>query len=200
MKKLIIYGAGGNGEVAADIAKLNGYSDIVFIDDNENINAIQQYKVVHKFDEIDDLEQYDFFNAIGNNAIREKVNNKYNLKLKTLIHPTAVIGENVTIGDGSIVMANAVINPGCVIGKSSIVNTCSSIDHDCVIGDYCHISVNVHLAGTVCIKERSFVGISSTISNNVNITSDVTIGAGSVVVKDIDESGTYVGVPARKIK
>lgn len=200
MKKLIIYGAGGNGEVAADVAKLNGYSDIVFIDDNKNINAIQQYEVVHKFDEIENLEQYDFFNAIGNNAIREKVNDKYGLKLKTLIHPTAVIGENVKIGEGTIVMANAVINPGCTIGKSCIVNTCSSIDHDCVICDYCHISVNAHLAGTVCIKERSFIGISSTISNNVNIASDVTIGAGSVVVKDINESGTYAGVPARKIK
>ena len=33
--------------------------------------------------------------------------------------------------------------------------------------------------------------------NNIDICSDCMIGAGAVVVKNIDKSGTYVGVPAK---
>ena len=37
MKRLIIIGASGHGKVVADIAALNGYTDIAFLDDDESI-------------------------------------------------------------------------------------------------------------------------------------------------------------------
>ena len=63
-----------------------------------------------------------------------------------------------------------------------------------------HISCGARLAGTVTVGNGTWVGIGSTVSNNITIGSDIMIGAGAVVVKDIIEKGTYVGVPARKIK
>lgn len=199
MKKLLIYGAGGNGEVCADIAKRNGYDNILFFDDNESINKLGKYNVIHNMSDINENE-YDYFNAIGDNRTRELVSNKLNKKLVTLIHPTAVIGENVNIGEGCVIMANTVINPGCKIGKGVIINTCASVDHDNTIGNYTHISVNSHLAGNVHIGERTFVGINSTVINNVNVGSDIIIGASSTVVNDINEIGTYIGTPAKLIK
>ena len=77
------------------------------------------------------------------------------------------------------------------------MNTCASVDHDCVIGDYVHVSVGSHVAGTVQVGDRTWIGIGSAVSNNLSICNDCMIGAGAVVVKDIDEPGTYVGVPAR---
>lgn len=199
MKKLLIYGAGGNGKVCADIAKNMGYKDILFFDDNNEINNVDEYKVVHNINEID-INDYDLFNAIGDNRTRELITNKINRKMTTLIHPTAVIGENVEIGEGSVVMAKAVINPGSKLGKGVIINTCSSLDHDDIIEDFSHISINSHMAGTVHLGKRVFVGMSSTIINNIDICDDAIIGAGATVVNSIEKAGTYVGVPAKLLK
>ena len=97
-------------------------------------------------------------------------------------------------------MAGAVINPGTHIGKGCIINTCSSVDHDCIVGDYVHIAVGSHLCGTVIVGDGTWIGAGATVSNNVSICTNCIIGAGAVVVNDIKECGTYVGVPARRIK
>lgn len=73
------------------------------------------------------------------------------LKIATLIHPDAVIGSGVEIGEGTVVMAGTVINPDAVIGKGVIINTGATVDHDDKICDYAHISVGAHIAGTVTI-------------------------------------------------
>ena len=97
-------------------------------------------------------------------------------------------------------MANTVINPCASIGRHCIVNTASVIEHDDVIADYVHISVGAKLGGTVSVGEQTWVGIGAVVNNNISVYNRCIIGAGAVVVKDIKESGTYVGVPARKIK
>lgn len=201
MKKIVIIGASGHGKVVADIATLNGYDEIFFLDDNEETKVCGRYPVVGTSDLINDF-CCDFFVAIGNSKVRERVFEKLlraQKSIATLIHPKAVIGEDVSIGEGTVIMAGAVVNPCSVIGTGCIVNTCSSVDHDNVIGDFVHISVGSHLAGTVKIGNHTWVGVGATISNNIQITGDCMIGAGAVVVKDINESGTYIGVPAKKM-
>ena len=96
-------------------------------------------------------------------------------------------------------MAGTVINSGTNIGKGCIINTCSSVDHDCLIGDFVHVSVGSHICGTVCIEAETWIGAGAIVSNNINIFRDCIIGAGAVVIDDINESGTYVGVPAKEI-
>ena len=194
MNRLIIIGASGHGKVAADIAGLNGYTDIVFLDDNENVKSCGGYKVIGNSKTVTDG---DVFIAIGNAEARKRLSEGRNVV--TLIHPHAVIARDAVIGEGSVVMAGAVINPGARIGRGCIINTCSSVDHDCDIGDYCHVAVGAHLCGTVKTGESTWIGAGATVSNNINICGNCTIGAGCVVVKDIEEPGTYVGVPAKKI-
>jgi len=198
VNKLIIIGASGHGKVVADIAALNGYTDIVFLDDDEGIKECAGWPVIGKSSEVPDGE---IFVAVGNAEIRKRLMNKcQNRLLPVLIHPAAVIANGVEIGVGTVVMAGAVINPGARIGKGVIVNTSSSIDHDCVVGDYCHVAVGTHLCGTVTVGDGTWIGSGAIVSNNVNICGGCTIGAGAVVVKDINELGTYIGVPARKNK
>ena len=196
-RPLIIIGAGGHGRVCANIAELNGYSQIWFLDDNNTDMAIGK---------VSDFEQYinsaDFFVAIGNNAIREKITEQLFEKkadIVTLIHPNAVIDKTAKIGNGTVIMAGVVVNNSVVIGDGAIINTCSSVDHDCRIESYTHVSVGAHLAGTVYIGKRTMIGAGATVINNISICEDCMIGAGAVVVEDIKEKGTYVGVPARKI-
>lgn len=200
-KKVVIIGAGGHGRVVADIADSCGDTVIGFLDDsgkpNDKVNVIGTSADAVKYCG----SETELFVAIGNCKVREKIMNSLpDAKWYTAIHPSAVISPSSVIGDGTCIMPNAVINNSAVIGKGCIINTCASVDHDDIIGDYVHISCGARLAGTVTVGNSSWVGIGSTVSNNISIGSDIMIGAGAVVVKDITEEGTYIGVPARKIK
>ncbi len=203
--KLLIIGASGHGKVVADIAiKMNKWRSIAFLDDDESISNCSGFEVIGKtVDAIIFKNEAAFFVAIGNNITREKIQEKLideGLTVASLIHPSAVIGKDVEIGLGTVVMAGVVINSSTIIGKGCIINTSSSLDHDNIIDDYVHISPGVKLAGTVRVGKGSWIGIGSIISNNVNICSDCKLGAGAVVVKHIAEPGTYVGVPVRRVK
>lgn len=188
MKRLVILGAGGHGRVAADIAGKNGYDSIAFLDDTKK--TCGRYPVMGesaRFSEYD----CDFFVAIGNPQVRRRMQEMLltaGKQVTTLIHPSAVIGEDVTLGTGTLVAAGAVINPG------------ASVDHDCVLEDFVHIAVGAHVAGTVSVGAGTWIGAGATVSNNLQICGGCMIGAGAVVIKSITESGTYVGVPAEKIK
>jgi len=202
--KLIIIGASGHGKVVADIAiKINKWQSIAFLDDDESIKTSMGFQVIGKtanaFTYEDDA---DFFVAIGNNGTREKVQEKLEedgMSVVKLIHPSAAIGTDVEIGIGTAVMAGVVINSSSRIGKGCIINTSASLDHDNVIEDYVHISPGVRTAGGVSIGRGTWLGIGSVVSNNVNICSKCKVGAGAVVVKDITEPGTYVGIPVRRL-
>lgn len=199
LNRLIIIGASGHGRVVADIAKLNGYEDIVFLDNNSGLKECAGYPVLGP-DTMTAGLQGKIIVAVGNAYIRKRLMNRdQGRDFPILIHPNAVIAEDAVIGEGTVVMAGTVVNSGARIGNGCIVNTSSSIDHDCAVGDYCHVSVGAHLSGTVCIGSCSWVGAGAIISNNVNICSNVTLGAGAVVIKDIEEEGTYIGVPVKKM-
>jgi len=202
--KLIIIGASGHGKVVADIAiKMNKWQSIAFLDDDESIKISMGLEVIGKTaDAFTYKDEADFFVAIGSNTTREKIQEKLieqGLNVASLIHPSAVIGTDVEIGIGVAVMAGVVINSSTRIGKGCIINTSASLDHDNVIEDYVHISPGVRTAGTVSISKGTWLGIGSVVSNNVNICSGCKVGAGAVVVKDVTEPGTYVGVPVRRV-
>jgi len=202
--KLLIIGASGHGKVIADIAlKMNKWNRIAFLDDDDSIIKSLGLEVMGKStDAFKYLKYFDIFVAIGNNATREKIQLKLeelDASIPVLIHPDTIIGEQVSVGKGTAIMAGVVINCCTNIGSGCIINTSSTIDHDNIIEDYVHISPGVHLAGTVKVGKGTWLGIGSVVSNNINITSDCKVGAGAVVFKDITEIGTYVGVPARRL-
>lgn len=201
--RLFIIGASGHGKVAYDIAKkMNRWNQIYYLDDDifkrtsfPNL-VVGSTKDIMKFQ-----ENSDFFVAIGDNAIREKITNDLldsNLNIVTLIHTNTVISDDVTIGRGTIIMAGVVINTQTTLGVGCIVNTSSSIDHDNIIEDFVHISPGVRLAGNVKIGNKTWVGIGTIIINNINIHSNCMIGAGSLVINNIEKPGTYFGSPIKE--
>ena len=205
-KKVVIIGAGGHAKVIADIIEKSGDEIVGFLDDNKKkgTNIIKEYKVLGDFNNRFPLaianSDYEFIIAIGDNKKREEISHSPNLKFYTAIHPSAQIGLDVEIKEGTVVMANSCINSSAKIGKHCIINTGAIIEHDNIIEDFVHISPNVALGGTVKIGKNTQVGIGSTIKNNFTIFENCKIGAGAVVVKDIEKEGTYIGVPAKGIK
>lgn len=197
---IIILGAGGHAKVIADILLLRGESFIGFLDDNA-VGTTLNYPILGKISDVVNYSEYcSFIIGIGNNETRRTIAGQYNVKWRTAVHPTAIVARDVNIAEGSVVMAGAVINPSASIGKHSIINTSAVVEHDNRIGSFVHIAVGAKLGGLVSVGDDSWVGIGSSVRECVNICAKCMIGAGAAVISDIVEPGTYVGVPAKKLK
>lgn len=202
-KEVIIIGASGHGKVIADIIQLNGNIVKGFLDDNEKIQgkSIVGFPVLGKTEDYVKYPDCEFVIAIGDADIRKRLADSLDVKWHTAVHPKATVSKlDTSIGEGTVVMANAVVNPSSRIGRHCIINTGAVVEHDNVLGDFVHISPNATLAGAVTVGKMTHIGVGAAVKQVISITSDCIIGAGTVVIKDITESGTYVGVPARKIK
>jgi UDP-N-acetylbacillosamine N-acetyltransferase len=205
-KQLLIFGAGGHAKVVADIAQKCGCEVVGFIDDVDpkragekffggtvlgGMNAVDRVRESHQ-----DLE---VIVAVGDCKARRKIADsleKSGLQLATLLHPAAVLGADVRIGKGSVVVAGAIINPGCVIGANVIINTAASVDHDSSIGIGAHIGPGARLGGHVAIGDESWIGIGAIIKDSISIGRSCVIGAGALVLKDIPDNTVAFGSPA----
>ncbi|PJG60162.1 acetyltransferase [Aeromonas cavernicola] len=205
MTKCAILGASGHGKVIADMAELNGYTEVHFFDDRwPQLNSIAHWSVKGDTPHLlDSVSTYDLVTvAIGHNTIRL---NKLELlknagaKLMPLIHPSASVSRYANLGQGSVVMANAVINAFVSIGIGAIINTCASVDHDCELADGVHISPNASLAGSVHVGRLSWIGIGAQIKQLTRIGHEVVIGAGATVIRDVPDFEVVVGTPASTI-
>ena len=142
--KIAIFGAGGQGKIAADVAISMGYKEIFFFDDKNRSNDMKKFGVycggINKINEIDN--KIPFFIAIGDNSLREKfygIVKKKCKKIITLIHKNSIVSQYSSIGKCVIVMPGAVVNPSTKISLGCIINTSSSLDHDCSVNKFTHI-------------------------------------------------------------
>ena len=199
-KTLVIVGAGGHAKVVIDTARLNGYDNFVFLDDNKK-GCFSDYPIVGTTDDYSRYTSNDFIIAIGNNEIRERiVNGLHDVHFAILIHPTAVVSDRAVIGDGTVIFPLSIVNSGAHIGNHCIINSGAIVEHDCLINDFVHISPNVTVCGTVNVGKKTHIGAGATVINNLNITDNVIVGAGAVITKNIEKKGTFVGVPAKKLE
>lgn len=210
MRKVIIIGAGGHGQVVADILQCPennraAYQPIGFLDDDPKLagKAILNLPVLGS---ISSLEAHDFDEvivAIGNNETRMKIFDSLcakSVKFANAVHPHGSISPSAELGKGAMVCAGVVVNPASAVGDNVILNTGCTIDHHNRIGVHAHIAPGVHLGGEVEIGEGALIGIGATVLPGCVIGAWAIVGAGAVVTKDIPDYATAVGVPARIIK
>jgi len=203
---LLIIGAGGHGRVVADAAEASGQWDkIAFVDDKyPDVSSASQWSVIGRISDLESLksEWNQIVVAIGNNSLRVELLEQCKgtgFSVASVIHPSAVIAKDVSMGEGAVVFANTVVNTGVVLGRGVILNTAATVDHDCMLGEGVHLSPGVHLGGTVEIDSYTWLGVGASVVNNCNIGSGVTVGAGTVIIDDIDDQLTVVGMPAKPV-
>jgi len=209
LKNLIILGSGGHSKVVGETALENkSIREIAYLDDKFSKNSFQQeflsHSIIGSIDDISDKsirEKYQLgFVAIGDNKIRKSLFKKLmalGYTCPKLIHSKALVSPSAMINPGVAVFANSVIQAEVKIGNGSIINTSAIIDHESVISEYTHICPGVNIAGGVRIGSNCFVGIGSSIIQNITIGNNVLIGAGSLVINDIPSNKKVYGVPAR---
>jgi sugar O-acyltransferase (sialic acid O-acetyltransferase NeuD family) len=195
MEKVII-GAGG---FASEIrAHFNDFKMKCFVDDDY---FIPNNDCIHSIDDFDP-DLHIAIIAIGDPKLREEMVNKLpsNTKYFTYIHESVKILGDVNIGEGAMIAAGCILTTNIKIGKHTHLNLLSTIGHDCVIGDYFTTAPGSKISGNCNIGDRVYFGTNSSVRQKINICNDVTIGLNAGVVKNIIEHGTYVGVPAKRIK
>lgn len=195
MKKAII-GAGG---FAREVKSQMGIDDLIFFVDDEYYFGDKFTLPLSKFDK----SEYEVVIAIGNPSIRFEMSKKLptDTKYFTFIHPsTQILDKNIVIGHGSIICAGSILTTNIEIGNHCHLNLHTTIGHDCRIGDYFTTAPGVKVSGNCNIGSKVYIGTNASIKEKINICSDTTIGLNSGVVKDITESGTYIGTPSKKLK
>lgn len=118
----------------------------------------------------------------------------------TLVHPTVICDAGATVGAGSAVYAGCTIDAGVKIGANVLLNVGCIIAHDTTIEDHCFLSPAVSLAGFITVGHSSVVGINATLIDNLTVPPGTQIGGGTVVIKNPERSGLYVGNPARYVR
>lgn len=208
MKDIIIIGAGGHASVIIDIIecmKNNKHQVRIkgLLDDSKDKTHFMGYKILDKVKNahLYNSKDTEFIIAIGSNEVRKSISKKLqNLKYFIAIHPTAIIGSNVDINKGTVVMPRAIINANTIIGKHVIINSGAIVEHDNKIKDFVHISPGSTLAGGVEVGESTQVGANSTIIPLIKIGCNSVIGAGSTVIRNIESKVVAVGNPCKVIK
>ncbi len=208
LKDLIIIGASGFGrEVAWLVERINAVSPtwnlLGFMDDNAKIQGqeVDGYKVLGTSETAANYSNAYFVCAIGASKIRKMVVGKLgNVKYATLVDPSVLISNRVTIGEGTIICAGTIITVDISIGNHVIINLDCTVGHDAVLNDYVTLYPSVNISGMTNIGECSEMGTGTQIIQGKNVGCSSIVGAGAVVVRDIPEKCTAVGSPAKPIK
>lgn len=141
--------------------------------------------------------------AIGSPAIRRKLGGKLadaGFRFPNLVHPSAVVADNVQLGEGAIICPLVNISPNVILGRLSYVNFCVGIGHDAVIGDYTQINPGVQIGGFAEIGQDVLVGSGATIREGVKIGDKATVASGSVVLGRLRGGVTVMGNPAKRMR
>lgn len=196
-KKIAIIGAGGFGREI--YYQLNKKRCSFFVEDeffkDEVTDGVPTFPLSNF-----NKDKFEAIIGIGEGHIRERIVEKMpqGTKYFTFIHPSAqILSKDTKIGEGSFICAGSIISCNCKIGKHSLINLNSTIGHDCDIGNYLTTGQGVRISGDCKIGKRVFLGSNSSIKEKTKIDDDVVIGLNSCVIKDIDKSGIYAGVPAK---
>ena len=202
--RLVILGSGGHAKVIVEIFEEAAAFDIVgytslsspaplfhypYLGTDDDLPAVLATGITHAFP------------AIGNNRIRHRMVAQLQalgFVLPNAISRHAVVSPRTTLGAAIAIMPGAIVNVDSCIGDGAILNTACSVDHDARIGACAHIAPGAHIAGNVTVGEGAFLAVGSCSVPGIDIGAWATVGAGGVVIRDVEPNSVVIGVPANK--
>ncbi|HRN71183.1 MAG TPA: acetyltransferase [Candidatus Woesebacteria bacterium] len=116
-----------------------------------------------------------------------------------IIHPKAIISPSTTLGYGNFLGAGSILGSFATVGNFNFFNRGSTVGHDTQIGNFNHLAPAATVCGLVTIGNNTTIGANATVIDEIHIGDNSMVGAGAAVVEHLQESGTYVGVPAKRL-
>ncbi|WP_414656422.1 acetyltransferase [Deinococcus sp. VB343] len=212
-QRLVIVGTGGHArevhELIEDIneaAHVPAWDVLGWLDSNAATHGtrVHDLPVLGDIDWLASQEDTWVTVAIGATHVRRRVTQRLQAQgqrlFATLIHPTAVIGRRVEIGEGTVICANVTTTTDYKIGRHVLINIMATVAHDDVLHDYVTIAPAAVISGNVTIGEGTDLGTNATVNQGVEIGAWSIVGSGAVVIKSLPDNCTAVGAPAKPIK
>lgn len=211
MDKIIIAGISGHSKVLIDIVEKENKYEIVGLTDKFYLQGtkVLGYPVLGKDEDIPQIvKSYSIVGGlvgVGDNWLSYNINTKIKniyaeFRFIKAIHPSAQIAKDITIGDGTVIMAGVTINPCSSIGRFCILNTNSSLDHDSVMDDFSSLAPHATTGGNCKIGGYSAVSIGAVLIHGIHVGEHSVIGAGSTVLNNIGSFKVALGTPAKTIR
>lgn len=210
--KLLIVGTGGEGREAAWIAermnnaKTANWEILGFLDDNAEMSGkrINGYPVLGTTSYLSELNDYEVVVAIGYPQIRRKVVERIQAQspqqaFATLIDPSVIIPRNTRIGSGCILSPGAIVSVNVKIDSHVLIGSGCIVGHDDQIHDYATLFPGSCIAGNVELHSGVLCGARSSVIQGLTIGENAVLGAGAVVIREVESSATMAGVPAKNI-
>lgn len=206
--RAVIIGAGGMGRELYSALRRRGHEPFGFIDDSpsaENMERIARLGARH-LGPVDACMTLckPYFVAIGDPTMRSRIDGRLKsagvITAPAFIDPSAILGQDVIVGEGSIICANSTVTTNVRIGRCVIVNNNCSVSHDVILGDYATLAPLCSVCGHAVIESGAELGTGTSVLPRRTIGQLAILGAGAVVVRDILPKSVAVGVPARAIR
>lgn len=199
-KKLCLFGAGGHGRVVASQLKRQQELHLCFGDaalqTGDNVDGINV-----DFRSILDIKNCQLIITIGDNPTRRHLQVTAEAAGHFIAHFVSndahYFAEQPKAG--AQILSGAIINTGVVIGAGVIINSGAIVEHDSIVDDYCHIAPGSVICGGAKLGENVLIGANATVLPGISIVSNCIVGSGAVVTHHLNEAGTYIGVPAKRI-
>lgn len=207
--KIAVIGASGHGRVIIDAIEKAGEHTVACLLDSgkEKGASVDGY---HVFGAVEDYSKAvrelgieGVVLGIGDNYTREKIYNSLSdeqgapLYMPTVIHPSAVVGKNVTLESGVVLLAGAIVNCGAFLGRGSFINTNASLGHDSIMGSFSSLAPGAVVGGNSHIGHGTAISLGAKVVHSVHIGNHSVIGAGAVVLDNIEPNCVAYGLPAR---
>lgn len=205
-QKLLVIGGGGHAMVVTEAARAQGWRVLGFFDDDSasaidastpRLGAVANASEGAQSGFALDGSPSCAIIALGSLELRSRLIAELRGLFGTVIHPSAVISPSAQIGAGTFVGATAVVQSRAKIGDHAIINTGAIVEHDCVLQPNVHIAPGAVLGGMVTVGRDTLIGLGARIKPGARIGSGCTIGAGAVVVRNVPDHATVIGVPAK---
>lgn len=212
-EQIVIVGAGGFGREALDVldevnrsSREPGYELLGVLDDRpsdlnlERLSArgVPWLGAVGSW--LQQVQDARFVVAIGAPGVRKKVVGELvaaGLRPATLVHPRAMVGSAMTIGDGSVVCGGVHISTNVRIGAHVHLNPNATVGHDSELRDYASVNPGAIISGDVVVGEGALIGAGAVVLQGLTVGADGLVGASACVVRDVPTGATVKGVPAR---
>ena len=208
---VILWGGTGQAKVVRPIIEYYGSKVVAVFDNTPNLpTPFPDVELYHGHKQFEvwiksrNRKEIGFCVAIGNphGRVRIRLHDllvKEGLTPVTVVHPTAWVADNATIGSGSQILAGAVIAPEARIGRQCIINTNASVDHEDVLEDGVEVAPGATLCGLVHVGVNAWICAGATVLPHIRIGADAIVGAGAVVTKDVPDGITVIGIPATPV-
>lgn len=213
LRELLIVGAGGFArETAQAVAAINlvrpAWRLLGYLDDDPLLHGRQVggVPVIGGTDLIQSLPDAQVVVCVGNPRnyfTRARIVERLGLsaaRYATILHPSADVSVDSTIGPGSVLLAQAVLTAAATVGAHVAVMPHAVLTHDVAVEDFATIASGVRFGGGVRVQRGAYLGSGALIREQVKIGAWSQVGMGSIVLQDIPEAQVWVGNPARKLR